>query len=132
MLSFAAFTDGSKVTDSPKILGLSGNLRGQFNVFHISKAGEQKVRRPMVLRLNNNLTIENPIRVPAESVERLRLLLSSGATAHVDAHRENFYEIENGGRVFWIHVSPISGHVVLLATWEAPLATSATTVTRAA
>lgn len=90
------------------------------------------MRRPMVLRLNNNLTIENPIHVPAESVERLRRLLCSGATAHVDAHRENFYEIENGGRIYWIHVSPISGHVVLLATWEAPMATSATTVTRAA
>ncbi|HWQ03637.1 MAG TPA: hypothetical protein VNL38_04080 [Candidatus Nitrosotenuis sp.] len=83
----------------------------------------------MVLRLNRNLTIENLGHFPDENVERLRGLLAAGAVARADEHRVNFYEIENGKHVFWIHVSPVNGHVVLLAVWDKP---TVTTTTRAA
>lgn len=71
----------------------------------------------MVLRLSENLTIDNLRQYPAETVEKLRALLAAGALAHADPHRKNFYELENGRQVFYIHVSPVGGKVLLLATW---------------
>lgn len=79
----------------------------------------------MVLRLNDEVVIENPGRFPAESVERLRTLLAQGVPAQADARRQNFYEVESGDRVYWIHVSPISGRVVLLAEWNRPAVAAA-------
>lgn len=87
----------------------------------------------MVLRLNNDLVIENLGHYPAENVEKLRAMLAAGALAHADQRRENFYEIENGARVYWIHVSPVSGHVVLLAVWDrGGIATTTAAASRAA
>lgn len=71
----------------------------------------------MTLRMNDALIIENLRNYPAETVAQLRSLLQAGASAQMDPHRENFYELENGARVFYIHVSPVSGKVWLLACW---------------
>lgn len=71
----------------------------------------------MVLRLNGNLNIENLRGYPAETVEKVRSLLMAGALAHADPHRDNFYELENGSQVYYIHVSPRGGKVLLLGTW---------------
>ncbi len=72
----------------------------------------------MVLRLNQNVTVENTRQHPAEEVEAVRKLLAAGAVAQPDPHRANFYELENGRRVFYIHISPVTGHVMLLASWR--------------
>ncbi|MFQ5777826.1 MAG: hypothetical protein ACE5IP_07445 [Terriglobia bacterium] len=72
----------------------------------------------MVLRLHDNFEIDNPRHYPADTVEKLRGLLAQGELAHADPHRANYYELENGSRVFYIHVSPASGKVLLLATWR--------------
>jgi len=71
----------------------------------------------MTLRLNSATTIENLRNYPAEIVERLRTLLVSGATAYADIHRENFYDVVEGARVYFIHISPTTNKVILLATW---------------
>ena len=71
----------------------------------------------MVLRLNGNLAIDNLWEYPADTVEQLRTLLAAGALAQADPHRDHFYEIENASRMFYIHVSPRGGKVMLLATW---------------
>ena len=71
----------------------------------------------MVLRLNQHPTIENLRNYPAETVDKLRQLLASGAQAQPDPRRNDFYEVENGSRVFYIHISPVNGKVWLLATW---------------
>lgn len=71
----------------------------------------------MILRLIHNVTIENPRRHASESVERLRGLLAEGTKATADPKRQGFYDLEDDGRVFYIYVSPVSGRVVLLATW---------------
>ncbi len=71
----------------------------------------------MVLRLNQPPEIENLRNHPAETVEKLRRLLASGAPAQPDPRRANFYEVENHSEVFYIHISPVSGKVWLLATW---------------
>lgn len=71
----------------------------------------------MILRLTSNVTIENLRRYPSEFVERLRSLLREGARASADPKRRGFYDLEDDGRVFYIHISPVSGRVMLLATW---------------
>ena len=70
----------------------------------------------MVLRLNGNVAIENLRHYPLETVEKLRVLLSAGAPAVPDTNRRNFYDVGNGSRKYYIHISP-SGKVLLLATW---------------
>jgi len=71
----------------------------------------------MVLRLNQVPMIEDLRKHPAELVDCLRVLLASGAPAKLDPHRENFFEVENCKRVFYIHVAPRTGKVYLLGTW---------------
>lgn len=72
----------------------------------------------MVLRLNEQPKIENLRNYPAEMVEKLRKLLVSGAPAKLDAHRKDFYEVDNCSQVFYVHVSPLNGNVMLLAIWD--------------
>ena len=88
----------------------------------------------MILRLNGKdtrngrLTIENLRNYPAEMVEKLRGLLLSGVEAHADPRRKGFYDVHNGTRVFFIHVSPVSGNVMLLASWPKELERAAEAV----
>lgn len=70
----------------------------------------------MILKLNGNTGIDNLRNYPAEIVEKLRSLLASGARAYPDPNRKEFYDLENGSRMFYIHISP-SGAVWLLASW---------------
>lgn len=72
----------------------------------------------MVLRLNQNATVENTRHHPAEEIAALRDLLAVGATVQPDPHRAHFYELENATRVFYIYLSPVTGHVLLLASWS--------------
>lgn len=71
----------------------------------------------MVLKISENLTIDNLRQYPAETVEKLRALLAVGALAQADPRRQNFYELENGSRVFYVHIAPRGGKVMLLGTW---------------
>jgi len=72
----------------------------------------------MVLRLARLPIIEDLRNHSPETVENLRELLASGAPAHPDPHRAGFYEVQNHSQVFYIHVSPVNGKVLLLATWR--------------
>jgi len=72
----------------------------------------------MVLRLNQQPNIEDLRNHPAEIVGKLRELLAAGAPAQPDPHRKDFYEVEDGSHVFYIHISPLNGKVLLLATWS--------------
>lgn len=73
----------------------------------------------MILRLNGETRIENLRNYPPEVVEKLRALLLAGADAVPDPHRQNFYDVTNGVRKFYIHLSP-RGSVWLLASWLKP------------
>jgi len=72
----------------------------------------------MELRWNHSLEIEDLRNHPAEQVAHLRELLSSGATARPDPRRSNFYEVQDGSLVYYIHVPPTTGKVHLLAVWN--------------
>ncbi len=71
----------------------------------------------MFLRLNQQLNIEDIRNHGPEAVERLRQLLACGAPAKPDPGRSDFYELEDGNKVFYIHLSPVNGKILLLATW---------------
>ena len=71
----------------------------------------------MFLKIANDLNIENLNDYPTEVVSQLEELLASGVEARLDPKRKNFYDVENVGRGFFIHASPPSGNVMLLATW---------------
>lgn len=74
----------------------------------------------MIIRLKKNARIESLQKHPEAAVSDLRALLSAGAVAHADPRRNHFYEIEDGSRVFYIHLCP-NGKVLLLAIWKRPL-----------
>lgn len=77
----------------------------------------------MLLRLEGNrsetgeLKIENLHHYPTELVDKLRRILLTGTDARPDPSRKGFYDVYHGARVFFIHVSPVSGNVLLLASW---------------
>ena len=64
------------------------------------------------------LQIETPRNHSAETQDRLRKLLDSGAPARPDPKRPDFFEIEDDARVFYVHVAKASGKVTLLAVWD--------------
>jgi hypothetical protein len=80
----------------------------------------------MVMRFKEELIIEDPRNHPARTVETLRKLLASGSRVVSDPKRPDFYELEHGGEVYYIHVSPVTGKILLLATWTSDRAAAAT------
>lgn len=71
----------------------------------------------MLLKMNGPFRIDNLRRYSAETVEKLRRALLAGVTATPDPHRKNFYDLEAGDDVFYIHTCP-TGTVLLLACWR--------------
>ena len=72
----------------------------------------------MVANLSSKAQIENLGNHPTETVAALRSLLASGASTIADPKRRGFYEIESDSVVYYIHLSPVTGKVLLLATWQ--------------
>jgi hypothetical protein len=79
----------------------------------------------MVMALERELQIEDLRNHPIERVKMLRDLLLNGSRVTPDPKRSGFYEVEDASTVYYIHVSPITGKVLLLATWPSESARSA-------
>jgi hypothetical protein len=73
----------------------------------------------MLIRLNHKPVIDNLRNYPRDIVDRLAAALRDGAVAEADPRRKGFYDVSDGDRSFFIHISPVSGHVWLLASWLA-------------
>jgi hypothetical protein len=71
----------------------------------------------MMIQVKQGLRIENPRAYECGAVEQLRQILEAGSPAERDPRREHFYEIESLSGNYYIHISPVSGNVVLLAKW---------------
>ena len=71
----------------------------------------------MKIKMNAPFRIGNLRRYSPETVETLRSALVAGGTATADPHRKNFYDLEAGDNIFYIHLSP-TGTVLLLARWR--------------
>jgi hypothetical protein len=71
----------------------------------------------MVLRITEVANIENPREYAAHEVDDLRHLLLAGGEAEGDPRRKHFYNLTGEKNAYYIHISPISGNVILLAKW---------------
>lgn len=71
----------------------------------------------MVMKLDHELNIEDPRHHSKERVDTLRQLLAGGARVEADPKRSDFFEVESGSEIYYIHISPITGKIVLLAAW---------------
>ena len=71
----------------------------------------------MVLQITEGSRVENPRNYAQPIVEDLRNLLMAGSKVQRDPTREHFYELDGMMDTYYIHVSPITGNVVLLARW---------------
>ena len=71
----------------------------------------------MILKMNGPFRIDNLRRYSIEAVERLRSALVAGVTATADPHRKDFYDLEDGNTIFFIHLNR-TGTVILLACWR--------------
>jgi hypothetical protein len=78
----------------------------------------------MILKMSGPIRIENLRHHSTETVDRLRCLLVAGAQASPDSRRKGFYDLADGDRAFYIHVSP-TGSVLLLAVWPRVVAPGA-------
>ena len=63
-------------------------------------------------------TIEDPRGHSPETVARLRQALACGAPAIPEARRPGFFEVHADEHVFYIHISPVTQRITLLATWS--------------
>jgi len=70
-----------------------------------------------MLQIKEGARIENPRSYEDSAIEHLRHLLEGGGQAQRDPRREHFYEVDGDAETYYIHLSPISGNVVLLAKW---------------
>ena len=62
--------------------------------------------------------IEDPRGHSLETMRRLRQALTSRVPAVPDARRAGFFEIQADDQVFYVHVSPATQKITLLATWS--------------
>jgi hypothetical protein len=67
------------------------------------------------------LSVDNLQNYPVEIIRELEELLLSGGSALPDPKRKGFYDLEGYERTFFIHISSVTGRVVLLATWQKTL-----------
>ncbi len=72
----------------------------------------------MLLQMREGSKIENPRAYADHAVDGLRNLLTLGGQAQPDPNRDHFYELEDGKNTYYIHVSPVTGNVILLAKWS--------------
>ena len=71
----------------------------------------------MVLQLERTPKVEALRTYPAGTLERLAQLLAMGAAAKSDPRRDCFYEVESDSEVFYVHISPSNGRVLLIGIW---------------
>ncbi|MGO8816282.1 MAG: hypothetical protein ACLQVG_16720 [Terriglobia bacterium] len=71
----------------------------------------------MTVKMNGTFRIDNLRQYSPETVETLRGALLAGSNAIADPRRKNFFDLEAGDRIFYIHVNR-TGTVLLLACWR--------------
>jgi hypothetical protein len=72
----------------------------------------------MVLQLAATPRIETLRGYPAPTIDTLSHLLLYGVPARPDPRRKDFYELESDSEVFYVHISPVNGRVLLIGVWH--------------
>jgi hypothetical protein len=73
--------------------------------------------RNTVMRWERGMQIEDLRDHPRELIAELSDLLASGAPAIPDPKHPELYEMKSDAQVFYVHISPVTGKVLLVATW---------------
>ena len=71
------------------------------------------------MRWSCNRQIEDLRYHPTELIVELQNLVASCAQAIPDPKHPDLYEIKSDTHVFYVHISPVSGKILLVATWPA-------------
>jgi hypothetical protein len=71
----------------------------------------------MRMNFGEVLTIEDLGSHSVATVIGLGILLAGTVNATPEPKRKDSYEVEDGDTVYYIHVSPVTGTIFLLATW---------------
>jgi hypothetical protein len=69
------------------------------------------------MRWERDVQIQDLRDHPRELIVELGDLLASGTQAIPDPKHPELYEIKSDSHVFYVHISPLTGKVLLLATW---------------
>lgn len=69
------------------------------------------------LKIAQQFKIEDPRGHSPETLRRLQEALTSEARVNPDSRRRNFFEVEAEDQIFYIHISPLTQRITLLATW---------------
>jgi hypothetical protein len=67
----------------------------------------------------HEVAIEDLRNHPPEVVVALGRILASGAQVTPDPKRSNFFEVQTDSLVYYVHISPVTGKILLLGTWPA-------------
>jgi hypothetical protein len=86
--------------------------------------GEKELGETMHTQACGEVEIEDLRGHTAETVAELRETLSDCATMIPDPKRAGFYEVQSVAATYYVHVSPLSGKILLLATWPPENATA--------
>ena len=74
------------------------------------------------IQLHGPLTVDAMAPISRSVLERLRELLSAGVDAIPDAHRPNFYTINERDRSIYFYISPVSAKVWVLESHQTKVA----------
>ncbi len=69
------------------------------------------------MRWERDMQIEDLRDHPRELIAELGDLLASGVPAIPDPKHPELYEIKSDAQVFYVHISPVTVKVSLVATW---------------
>jgi hypothetical protein len=72
----------------------------------------------MAANLRGRFQIEDLGNHSTQAVADLYCLLAGGATTTADPKRHGFYEIEGESTIYYVHLTPATGKILLLATWQ--------------
>lgn len=72
----------------------------------------------MRVNFGEQLEIQDSGNHAASTLISLGILLAGAVNVTPDPKRAGFYEVQSHSTVYYIHVSPVTGIIYLLATWE--------------
>jgi hypothetical protein len=98
-----------------------GRLPEVPNVTKNELAYAHASQAPMQMHFGEVFEIRDLGSHTATTVTTLALLLAGTVDVRPDPKRKNFYEVVDNSQVYYIHVSPVTGIIYLLAVWQNPV-----------
>jgi len=81
-------------------------------------------REPIQMNVGEVFEIRDLRSHSTGAVVTLALLLAGTVCVRPDPKRKDFFEVEGGSEIYYIHVPPLTGIIYLLAVWQNAVAQS--------